>query len=449
MYDLIVIGGGPGGYSAAIRASQYGLKVALAEQNKLGGTCINAGCIPTKVYAHAASLINEIKGSSEFGINAKYNLDLDQLRNKKNSVIKSLASGISYLMEKNKIDIINGRAEFLDENTVIVGGSRYNSKNFIIATGSEPFIPAIEGINNNGVIISDEALEMKSIPKSILIVGAGIIGLEFANIYNALGSEVTIIEMLPDLLPMVDRDVAEVYCEILKSRNIKLFLNSKVEKIEKGLEVTISGYNEKQIMKCETALVAVGRKANINGVSALNLEIDKKGIKVNSRMQTSIDNIYCIGDVNGISQLAHVASYQGDVAVKNIVGEYNEAEYNVIPGCIYTDPEISFVGLNETEARKKYADTKIGTYPYSYSGRAQTMGANEGLIKVICEGNYDRIVGVQIIGKDASELIHEGSLAIKYELSVHELIESIHAHPTLSEMFKEACEDVLGISINK
>ncbi|HHY80949.1 MAG TPA: dihydrolipoyl dehydrogenase [Thermoanaerobacter sp.] len=447
-YDVIVLGGGPGGYTAAIRLSELGKKVAVVEEDSLGGTCLNRGCIPTKVYSHAAELINAIKDAKDFGIMAQYTLDISKLRQKKERVVKRLVGGVGYLMNLHHIDVIKGRGRFVDENTIEVD-KRYTAENFIIATGSKVFLPPIEGINLEGVITSDKALELERIPEKIVIIGAGIIGLEFANIYSALGSKVVIIEMLPQLLPMLDRDIADTMEKILRHKKIELHLNSKVEKIEEGLKVVYTTEGNTRVVECDTVLVAVGRVANVNGIEALNLDMDKKGIKVDSHMRTSIKNIYAIGDVTGGIQLAHVASYQGIVAVHNIAGEEKEADLNAVPNCLYTSPEIAWVGLNEVQAREKFGDVKIGTFPYTALGRAMTIGQNDGFVKIIAEAKYNRVVGMEIIGAGATEIIHEGVLAIKEEFTLEELADAIHAHPTLSESVKEAAEDALGMPINK
>ncbi|MDI6602487.1 MAG: dihydrolipoyl dehydrogenase, partial [Thermoanaerobacteraceae bacterium] len=442
-YDVIVVGGGPGGYTAAIRLAELGKKVAIVEEDSLGGTCLNRGCIPTKVYAHASELMNDIKSADDFGIMAQYTVDTDKMRKKKERVVKRLVGGVGYLMKAHNIDVINGKASFIDKNAIQVD-KRYTANSFIIATGSKTFVPPIPGVENSGVITSDKALELENVPEKIVIIGAGIIGLEFANIYNALGSRVTVIEMLPELLPMIDRDIAEIMQKSLRNKKIDLHLNSKVERIEAGPKVVYTENGNTNSIECDTVLVAVGRVANINGIENLNLEMDRKGIKVDSHMRTSLDNIYAVGDVTGGIQLAHVAAYQGIVAAHNIAGEEREADYSVVPSCLYTEPEIAWVGLNEGQAREKYGEVRIGTFPYSALGRAMTMGENDGLVKIIAEAKYNQVVGMEIIGRDATEIIHEGALAIKEEFTAEEIADTIHAHPTLSEGIKEAAEDVLG-----
>lgn len=449
-YDIIVIGGGPGGYTAAIRASELGAKVAIVEEKKLGGTCLNRGCIPTKVLAHASSVIDDIKKAKEFGVLSQYQLDVEKLRNKKISTVNTLVNGVGYLMKAHNIDVINEKAKFIDDHT-IDAGTRYTADHFIIATGSKTFVPKILGVEIEGVMTSDDALELKGIPESIVIIGSGVIGLEFAYIYNSFGSEVTIIEMMPTLLPMLDRDVAEIVLKDLKSKNIKLILNSKVEKIEKqdkGLKVLYHGTELDSQVECTNVLVAVGRTANINGLDALNLEMTAKGIRVDSCMKTSIDHIYAIGDVTGTIQLAHFASDQGIIAANNIMGNFMEQDTKVVPGCIYTNPEIAWVGINEQEAEAQYDKVKVAIFQNRFSGRSLTMGEYTGIIKIVTEENYKQILGMQIVGKNASELIHEGALAIKNEFTIYEIINLIHAHPTLAEGIKEVCEHISGLPIN-
>ncbi|MGB9679184.1 MAG: dihydrolipoyl dehydrogenase [Thermoanaerobacteraceae bacterium] len=447
-YDVIILGGGPGGYTAAIRLSELGKKVAIIEEDSLGGTCLNRGCIPTKVYAHAAEIINNISSAKDFGILAQYTIDIAKLRQKKERVVRRLVGGVGYLMNLHKVDVIKGKGNFIDEHTIEVD-KKYTAENFIIATGSKVFMPPIEGLNLEGVVTSNKALELEKVPEKIVIIGAGIIGLEFANIYSSLGSKVTIIEMLPELLPMLDRDIADIMGKALKRKKIDIHFNSKVERIEEGLKVVYTSDGNTQEEHCDMVLVAVGRVANINGIESLSLDMDRKGIKVDAHMRTSIKNIYAVGDVTGGIQLAHVASYQGIVAANNIAENIKEADLTVIPSAIYTDPEIAWVGLTEKLAKEKYKDLKIGNFPYSASGRAMTMGQSEGIVKVIAEAKYNRVIGMEIIGAGATEIIHEGVLAIKEEFTLEELADSIHGHPTLSESIKEACEDALGMPINK
>jgi len=332
-YDIIVIGGGPGGYTAAIRASELGAKVALVEEKKLGGTCLNRGCIPTKVYAHASTVINDMQNAYKFGVLSQYQIDIERLRNQKINTVNTLVNGVGYLMKAHGIDVINKRARFIDDHTV-EAGTTYTADKFIIATGSKTLIPKIQGMELEGVMTSDEALELKSIPESIIIIGSGVIGLEFAHIYNSFGSKVTIIEMMPDFLPMLDRDVDKVVLKDLKNKNINLFLNSKVEKIEKsdkGLKVLFSTADAKSEAECTNVLVAAGRTANVNGIENLDLSMNKKGICVDNRMKTNIEHIYAIGDVTGTIQLAHFASDQGIVAANNIMGNHMEQDSNTVP----------------------------------------------------------------------------------------------------------------------
>lgn len=445
-YDVAVVGGGPGGYVAAIRASRLGARTALIEERDLGGTCLNRGCIPTKVFAHAASIIGEFESVKDFGIDAEPRLDVERLRKKKTNVISRLRNGVSYLMKAHGINVINGRAVFADKNTIEVQGTRCTADKFIIATGSKTFMPPIPGVDLPGVITSDKALEMEKIPSKLVIIGAGIIGLEFACIYSAMGSKVAIVEMLPELLPMLDGDISGIMKRSLARKNIELYLDSRVNKIEggtQGLNVVFSAGGKVLEEECEQVLVAAGRTANINGIEALGLNMDKKGIIVDSFMKTSENNIYAAGDVTGGIQLAHAASYQGAVAAVNAMGEKKQADMKSVPSCIYTEPEVAWVGMNERQARDKYKDVKVGTYSYSASSRAMTTGDDTGLIKVIAEPKFNQIVGMEIIGRCATEIIHEGALSIKNEFTLEEIVETIHAHPTFSESIKDACESIL------
>jgi dihydrolipoamide dehydrogenase len=448
-YDLIVIGGGPGGYVAAIKGSQKGLTVALVEKDALGGTCANRGCIPTKVYAHAASLLEEFDKCSEFGISVKISYDIDLLRKKKEAVVSQLTSGIKHLLKKNKVDYIQGKAVFQNEKTILVEGKAYCAENFIIATGSKIMVPPIEGIELGGIMTSDDALNLESIPKSIAIIGSGVVGLEFANIYSSFGSNVTLIDMLPELLPQVDREIMKIYDKILQNKNIRTMLGCKVLAIEKGIQILIEKDGNPDIIQCESILVAAGRTANVNGVESLNLDVTRKGIFVNDKMQTSIKNIYCIGDANGIIQLAHAASYQAEIAIANILGDEKLADFSAVPGCAYTSPEIAWVGINETQAKEQDKEVAIGMFPYSGNGRALTMGCKTGLVKVISDKNNGDLLGMFAIGALASEMINIGAVALSGKMKTKDLADCILGHPTVSECLKEAAEDIFGFAIHK
>ncbi|CBZ03516.1 dihydrolipoyl dehydrogenase [Clostridium botulinum] len=447
---LVVIGGGPGGYVAAIRGAQLGAEVTLIEKEKLGGTCLNIGCIPTKVLLHSSELLNEIKEARTLGIevNNEVKINWTQLQNRKNTVVNTLVSGVSSLLEHNKVKVINGTAAFEGKSSIKVTKDQGESEdiqfdNVIISSGSVPFIPPIEGRELEGVIDSTGALSLDSIPKSMVIIGGGVIGIEFANIFNSLGCKVTVIEMLPYILPPVDREISEILKEKLKKDGIDIYNNCKVTKIEnnnENLNVSFEEDNDKLNIEAQKVLIAVGRRANI---SNLNLEstgvyIEKGCIWVNDNMETNIKGIYAIGDCTGKNMLAHVASDQGIIAVENIMGKNKKMDYKTVPACVYTKPELASVGLTEEQAKQKGVDYKIGKFPLIYNGKSLIMNDTEGFIKIIADKKYEEILGVHILGPRATDLITEAALALRLEATLEEIITTVHAHPTIGEAMKEA-----------
>ncbi|APC80097.1 TPA: dihydrolipoyl dehydrogenase [Clostridium botulinum] len=453
---LVVIGGGPGGYVAAIRGAQLGAEVTLIEKEKLGGTCLNIGCIPTKVLLHSSELLNEIKEARTLGIevNNEVKINWTQLQNRKNTVVNTLVSGVSSLLEHNKVKVINGTAAFEGKSSIKVTKDQGESENIqfdnvIISSGSVPFIPPIEGRELEGVIDSTGALSLDSIPKSMVIIGGGVIGIEFANIFNSLGCKVTVIEMLPYILPPVDREISEILKEKLKKDGIDIYNNCKVTKIEnnnENLNVSFEEDNDKLNIEAQKVLIAVGRRANI---SNLNLEstgvyIEKGCIWVNDNMETNIKGIYAIGDCTGKNMLAHVASDQGIIAVENIMGENKKMDYKTVPACVYTKPELASVGLTEEQAKEKGIDYKVGKFPLIYNGKSLIMNDTEGLIKIIADKKYEEVLGVHILGPRATDLITEAALALRLEATLAEIITTVHAHPTIGEAMKEA-----ALAVNK
>ncbi len=455
-YDLAVIGGGPGGYTAAIYGAKKKLKVALVEKDKLGGVCLNRGCIPTKTLINSANFYNKSKSSSKIGINLEgVTVDWSNVQKNKDQVVTNLRGGVQGLLKANGVTLYRGKASLIDKNTVAIDGQgqdRIRAKNIIIATGSVPQEPPFTGGNLEGVISSDEALDFDDIPSSMVIVGGGVIGIEMAYIYNSFGTEVTIIEMLPDLLTGQDRDVIKEITRVLRRRKIKLLTNTRLMSVENDggqLLVNYESKGEAGQVNAEKLLVAIGRKVLTSAVDNIGIAMDDKGIKVDERLRTNIANIYAIGDVTGKLMLAHVASKQAMKAVEDIVGIQAKMDYSIVPSCIYTNPEIASVGLNEEEARAKYGNVKIGKFPLGASGKAMTMGENIGFVKIVADGEWNEILGVHIVGPQATELIAEGALAIKLQCTVEELVDTIHAHPTLAENVMEASLDILGEAIHK
>lgn len=451
MKDITIIGGGPGGYVAAIRAAQLGMKVCLIEKDKLGGVCLNKGCIPTKALLKSASLVEQIKKCSEFGIRVKeVEINIEEVINRKDRIVSQLVDGIAYLMEKNQIEVILGDGCIKGNNTVVIKntGQEIETRNIIVATGSVNVIPNIPGIGSKNVLFSDDALDLKSIPSSIVIIGGGVIGIELATYFNAMGSRVIIVEAMKSILPNIDSEISTILNESLKDRNIEIHNNSYVREItESGVIVEKEGKNIR--IESESVLCAIGRQpAGIdiqdNGIV---LDHDKKAIKTNVKMETNIKNIYCIGDANGKSMLAHTAMKEGIIAVENIAGGNKQMDYNNIPSVVFTSPEIASVGLTENQCLEGGLKYKIGRFSYGMNGKAVTEG-EAGLIKVITDIEYGEILGVHIIGSHAADLIMEGCIAKTNELTADEVINTIHPHPSISEVFEEAVLNAQNVGLH-
>ncbi|MDN5311775.1 MAG: dihydrolipoamide dehydrogenase [Thermoanaerobacteraceae bacterium] len=458
-YDIAIIGGGPGGYVAAIYAGKKKAKVCLIERDELGGTCLNRGCIPTKALIHSANIVSEIKQAKRFGIITRdVQIDWNTIQKNKETIVKTLTKGVENLLKANGVKTYKGTAKLLDKNTIEITyqtGQKeaITAQKIILATGSSPVIIPIPGYDLPGVITSDEALSLEELPESMLIIGGGVIGIELGYIYNTMGVDITIVEMLPQILPRQDEEIQKELRKILERQGIKIYTSSKVKAIEKTEDKLITTFETQEGVKqitTDRVLMAAGRKPNTEAVKDLNLDIQKTGITVDEYLRTNIQNIYAIGDVTGKSMLAHVASHQGITAAKNALGQNKKMDYKVIPGCIYTSPEVASVGLTEEEARQKYKDNiKIGRFPFIASGKALTLGERQGFVKIISDSKYNEILGVHILGPNATELAAEAALAIKLECTAEELADTIHAHPTLSEAVMEASFDLLGEPIHK
>lgn len=459
-YDIVIIGGGPGGYVAAIRGAQLGAKVCLIEKERLGGTCLNWGCIPTKALYKNAEIMNTLKHIDEFGIKVdNYSINVEQIHARKQTIIDTLVGGIGQLVKANNINFVKGIATIKDKNTIAVTQEdgtckEICGKNIIIATGSTPSVPPIEGADSEGIYTSNEILNFEKLPESLVVVGGGVIGMEFASIFNAMGSKVTVIEFLPTILATVDTDLTKRLTPALKKKGIDINVSTgvtKIEKVEKGYIVYAQGKKGEIQVEAEKVLIAIGRKPLTNGLNleTLGIDYDKKGIKVNDKFETNIKGVYAIGDVNGKMMLAHAASHQGEVAVEDIMGVHSKHN-DVIPGCIFIFPEISTVGITEDEAKAKGLEYKSSKFMFGANGKALTLGESEGMVKVISEvkNGKDIIVGVHIMGPHASDLIHEGVLAVANEMDIESIVSTVHAHPTLSEAFHEASSGILGRAIH-
>ncbi|WP_129597213.1 dihydrolipoyl dehydrogenase [Anaerophilus nitritogenes] len=447
---IVVLGGGPGGYVAAIRAAQLGAQVTLIEKSIMGGTCLNVGCIPTKVLLHSAELFHEIKNSNQFGIevSGEAKVNWNQLQNRKKTVVNTLVSGVKSLLAFNKVKVINGIGSFESNHiiSVIKEDGEVEKVEFdkvIISTGSIPSVPPIEGKDVIGVIDSTDALSLDNIPKSMVIIGGGVIGVEFASIYNAFGCKVTIIEMLPYILPPIDREISEMMKSKLIKEGIEIHNNCKVMRIEEneeGLNVIFTKGHEQLKIYAQKVLMAVGRKPYINrlNLERVGVKTEKGCIVVNDKMQTNVDQIYAIGDCIGKNMLAHVASEQGIIAAENIMGKDVKMDDKTIPSCVYTKPELASVGLTEEQAKEKGIDYKVGKFPLMANGKSLIMNETLGIIKIIADKKYDEILGVHIFGPRATDLITEGALALRLEATLSEIASTIHAHPTVGEAIKEA-----------
>lgn len=446
-YDVAIIGGGPGGYTAAIRAAQLGGKVVLIEKDKLGGVCTNYGCIPSKTMLRLAEMTSNIKTAENFGLNVKYDIDIKKLLKRRNETINKLAKGIEILLKSNKVKIIFGEAYLKQDNAIVIkkGTEKevIRAKNIIIATGSKPSIPKIT-INSEHVTNSEEFLSSNEIPDDIVIVGGGPEGIEFASMLSNLGCKITLVEMMERLLPTEDKEISQKIEKILKKNNVTIFTNKKVLEVVDQNNVTKVILNDGLSVNTKKVLISTGRRPNSDniGLEKLNVKLDNGRIIVNKKMETSIKGIFAIGDVVG-GRFAHEAMENGIVAAENAMG-MNSSFNSIVPRCIYSIPEIACVGLTEEEAKNH--DILIGRFNFKASGRAATIGNTEGFVKVIIEKKTQKILGVHIISDRASDMIGEATLAM--QLTTNEIIKTVHPHPSLIEAIKEAVLDAYGMAIN-
>ena len=466
IYDVAIIGSGPAGYTAAIRAGQYGLKTALLEKDGfLGGTCLHVGCIPTKALLFNAELWDHLKEAKEFGIEGvdARKLNWAAIQERKSKIVAKHAKGLEFLMKKNKVETVKGYGKLTGpaQNkifTVEVANEgkthQLKAKNVLLATGSEArLLPGLEA--DDRVLTNIEILSLKELPKSLVIVGAGAVGVEFASIYRSFGCEVTIVEMLPRLVPVEDEEVSKELARVYRKRGINFHTSAKVEKIDKtksGIAVTISVEGKQQKIEAEKILIAVGRKPRTEnvGLEKTKIKPERGFIQVDSWMHTSEPGIYAVGDiVLGTPQLAHVGAMEALVAVATIAGKpCKPINPEHIPGATYCHPEIGSVGLTETRAREAGYNVKVGKFPFTANSRASIVGQHEGFIKIVSDADYGEILGVHIIGPQATELIAEAVAAMELEATVEDLMWTIHAHPTLAEAMLDASNSVYGMAIN-
>ena len=451
-FDVVVIGGGPAGYVAAIRAAQVGGKVAIVEKSELGGTCLNRGCIPTKTFLKNAEIIEGIEMSSKRGIileNEKFTVDMPKVVSLKNEIVKTLTNGVQGLLKSNSIKIFKGVGKINKDKDVVINGEEVLRTNkIILAGGSKVGSVNIPGIESKRVLTSDDILDLKELPKSLAVIGGGVVGVELGQAYLSFGSEVTVIEMMDRIVPGVDREASETLRKALEKKGMKILTSSKIKEIiDEGDKLRIK-LEDKEDVVAEKALLSIGRVPDLEAVGELDLEMERGKIKVDKYMETSVEGVYAPGDINGIKMLAHAAFRMGEVAAENaILGNHREIKLETTPSAIYTIPEVGIAGLTEEEAKEKY-DISVGKFAFVGNGRALASGDTTGFVKVIADKKYGEILGVHIVGQSAAEIINEASSLMAMEITVDEVIKTIHGHPTFSEALFEACADVLGEAIH-
>ena len=455
-YDLTVLGGGPGGYVAAIRAAQLGLNVALVEKADVGGVCLNWGCIPTKALLRSAEVLEVCRNAGEFGVSAGSAApDTGAIFDRKDAVVARLRAEVEKLLKRRNVEILRGEGVLRAPGAVEVAASNtratIESDRVIVATGSRPLVPGSFPYDGRRVVTSRDVLAMRTLPDRVLIVGAGAVGCEFAGLYAALGLRVTLVEMLPEILPGEDPSAARLLRTILKKRGIDVRAGTKVEKITIGQGGTVTvDFEESEGVETDLVLLAMGRRplASEAGLADLGVEVERGAVKVNEGMETSLPGVYAIGDLVGGWLLAHVASREGIVAASRAAGKDLAMDYRAVPRCTFTRPEVASVGLTEAEAKERGLSIDVGRFPMGASGRAQAMGEAVGFVKVFSESATGVVVGGVIAGPHASDLIHEIALAVEARIEVDRLAGMIHAHPTLAETVMEASEAVLGLSVH-
>lgn len=458
--DVIIIGGGVGGYVAALKGAQLGLKITLIEKDQLGGICLNRGCIPTKALVESAQHWQYLKNAGQFGLSAgDISFDFTKIMQRKNQIVQRLGLSVQSLLKARKVQVIKGRADILSPGEVTVYGENKDeevieTKNIIIATGSQVREVEIEGLGDTKEIINtDEALSLETLPDEMVIIGGGYSGIELASIFFSFGVKVKVVDILPRILLPVDEEIASSLQKILEKKGIHFLLNREVRKISQEdhqLSVYLKNDNEEEVIKTSKVLLSLGRVPDFGGldIQKLGIKLENDGICIDSYMQTNIPHIYAVGDVTGKKMLAHVASRQGQVAIDHIVGTPKPMSYQIVPFCVFSNPELASVGLNEKEAREKYSDIKIFRFPYRANGRALTMNEQEGYIKMIADTQDHRILGVHVMGAHASELIAEAALALQLGVTASDIANTIHAHPTLAEIIAETAEGILGYPIH-
>ncbi|MDR2492127.1 MAG: dihydrolipoyl dehydrogenase [Coriobacteriales bacterium] len=457
MTKLAIIGGGPGGYVAAIRAAQLGGDVTVIEKGELGGTCLNAGCIPTKALLHAAGYLTMAQKASLCGVTLNASLDFAKTQAYKAGVVAQLVVGVTGLLKANKVRTIKGEASFTERRTLQVKAADGSSEQIefdkaIIASGSTAIMPPIPGLDLPVCMDSTDALALAAVPKSMVVIGGGVIGVEMATAYAAFGTQVTIVEMMDRIVPLIDREMGAFVRSKLEAKGIAVMTEAKllsVQEHNKVAEVSVEAMGSVQTLSAERVLVAIGRRADTESLNleGIGIAANRGCIVVDSRQRTSVEGIYAIGDCTGGTMLAHVASQQGEAAAENALGHYVDYDGKTVPSCVYTDPELASVGLSEEQAKERGVDYIVGRFPLAANGKSLVMGS-DGLVKIIAGKRYGEILGVHIVGPRATDLIVEGALAIGLEATLDELIATVHAHPTVGEALREAALAAQGRAIH-
>lgn len=481
--DIAILGGGPGGYVAALRAAQLDAQVVLIEENKIGGVCLNVGCIPTKALLRSAEVYRTFLQAQEFGLRLEGSVtpDWPAIQARKEAIVRGVVQGVEKLLRRAGVQVLQGRGRFVAprtlEATTADGSQQVEAKYIVIATGSRPVrLPSVSALRPGsgqaqdrplpsmdpsagsgqglpGILDSTGALALEALPKRLLIIGGGVVGIEFADIFNAFGVKVTVIEMLDRLLPQMDADLGPALAWTLGQRGMQFYLNSHVthvDALEGGLRATIVTPDGEVDIEADWVLVAVGRRPNVEdlGLEAAGVRFDKAGIPVDAQMQTNVPGVYAVGDVTGGALLAHVAMRGGEVAVENALGHTTTLDLRTVPWCVYTYPQVASVGLTEAQAREKGYDVRVGRFPLNANGKALTYGETDGFAKIVSEARFGEVLGLHVVAPHASDLIHEGGLALALEATLDELVTTIHGHPTLSETVREAALEVRGQALH-
>jgi len=458
-YDVTVIGGGPAGYVAAIKAAQLGAKTALVEKDVLGGTCLNRGCIPTKNFLKSAEFLYEMEEAAKRGIkldSSAFTMDMSAAVKAKNKVVKKLTGGVGSLLKANKVEIFKGTGVAASANEVIVNGTEHiKTGAVILAGGSKVFRLPIPGVESEKVLTSDEILDIQEVPSALAIIGGGVIGVEMAMVFAAFGSKVTIVELEKSILPFMEKEASDTVLKSLKKKGVDVKTGIKLDKFEDTKEGIRLVLGNGEAVDADKALLSIGRQADLSCIDGLSIQTERGKIVVDDKMETSVSGIFAPGDVNGRKMLAHAAFKMGEVAAVNaalhagvnIGAKAEKADMRFVPSVVYSIPEVASVGLSEAEAAKEH-DLAVGTFPLAANGRALAAGAPEGFVKVIADSRYGEILGVHIVGHGASEIINEAAALMAMEITVHEVSEIIHGHPTVSEAFMEAAADCLGKCIH-